>query len=74
MISQVDSKSIKLVETENRMVVSWGWGVEEMERCLSKVQTFNYKMNKLWRSKAQCGGSSEQYCDVYSKVATRVEV
>lgn len=29
----VESKNIKLIETESKMVVAKGWGLEELGRC-----------------------------------------
>lgn len=38
------------------MVVTKGWGAEEMMRDISqRVQTFHYKSNKFWGSKVQYG-------------------
>lgn len=48
MISPMESKIVKLIETENRMVVASGWEKEEMKSCCLTVVIFQlYKMNAL---------------------------
>ena len=43
-----ESKEVKLIEPETRMVAAGGVG--KMERCWSKAQTFSDKMNEFWGS------------------------
>ena len=44
----VESKEVKLIEPETRMVAAGGVG--KMGRCWSRVQTFSDKMNEFWGS------------------------
>ena len=32
----LDLKKAEIIETESRLVVTWGWGMGEMRRCWSK--------------------------------------
>ena len=36
----VESKNVKLIETENRLMVTRGWRLEEMVRCWTKGTNF----------------------------------
>ena len=36
----MESKNVKLIETESGMMLSRGWGLEEMARCRSKGTDF----------------------------------
>ena len=42
-----NQKEVELIETENRMAVPRDWGMEEMERGLSRLHTFSCKMHEF---------------------------
>ena len=48
----MESKIVKFIEAESRMLLARGWRMGEMQRCWPKVQSFGelYKMTKFWRS------------------------
>ena len=54
----MESKKVKLMESESRMVVDWGWGWGKWGDVGQCVQTFSYKMNHFWRSNVQQGDYS----------------
>lgn len=40
-------KEVKLMQTERIKVVAISWGIREMEKCWSSIQTFSYEINKF---------------------------
>ena len=60
MNSPVESKLVKLVETERQMVATSGWGwVVKMGRCGSKNTKFQLlRMSKSWGANVQHGDYS----------------
>ena len=54
----VESKKVKLVESESRIVVAKPMEIGRWGDVGQRVQTFSYKMNKLWRSNVQHGNYS----------------
>ena len=55
-------KKIELIVPESRLLVTRGWGVSSGWRKRGdfdqRVQTFSYKMNKLWKPNIQHGDYS----------------
>ena len=48
-----ESKVVKFIETESRIVVTRGWGEGEKGSCLTGKEFHFYKMKKLWWSVSQ---------------------
>ena len=57
-IKKTNKNELKLIDTENRLVVARSQGVGEWEDVGQRVQTCSYKMNKFWGSNIQHGDYS----------------